>query len=196
MQNLNQLLPLVRLITLDQTAKDHQILILVDSYGRPSGGYAPRGKAHAYPGLKHLAVQVLVFDADNRIVLHQRNANKIGGKLWDSPTTHVLKDETVESAARRCLKDEYGIATLESLTVLGGFSYETPEDDEGRCENEYCLSLLCAYKGEIIPNGDETMGQLQRSSSARIFDDVTEMPSNYPFWFLRSIELLRSYEVG
>lgn len=172
--------------------KERQLLIMVDDRGRPTKGYIERWKAHLFPGIKHLAVQVLVFDAAKRLVLHHRNPVKIGGQVLDAPTTHVLRGENYESAARRCLKNEYGITAALPLTLVGGFSYGTRKDEEGRCEDEYCAVMYCQYAGRIVPNHEEAVGKVERRPFEQILKDIAKEPENYPAWFFKSVETFQS----
>ena len=97
--------------------KPSQEMILVNSEGKETGSIMDRKTCHTTPGIKHLAIQILLFNANNELILHERPLKKVGGGVLDSPTTHVLNGETPESAARRCLLDEYGVSEEIPITV-------------------------------------------------------------------------------
>lgn len=137
-----------------------QLLTLVDRSGKPSGKYATRSLCHLFAKSedilekrKHLAIQVLTFK-DKKLILHLRDEAKLGGGRFDCPTTHVLKGETYESAARRCLKNEYSITKKIPLYFVSGFQYRENYND-GTCENEFCGVMWCDYKGIVTPNEKE-----------------------------------------
>jgi len=172
---------------MDDKAK--QKMIVVDAEGKPTGQIIERGKAHEHPGVKHLAIQVLLFNSKNELILHNRHDSKIGGNTIDAPTTHVLEGETKEEAAWRCLKDEYGIKEKLQLNVLDGFSYEKKYPD-GTCENEYCLVATATFDGEIKLNEREAVGNIILMPFEQTKKEVKENPQKFPPWFLKSFEIV------
>lgn len=133
--------------------KPDQKLICVDKNGKETGQIIDRRTAHSTPGVKHLAIQVLVFDGKGNIILHERPARKVGGSTMDAPTTHVLAGETPEMSAARCLLTEYGIKNAD-VTVLGGVAYDKDYGD-GSCENEYLIAAFTVYSGPKITGSAE-----------------------------------------
>jgi len=108
--------------------KANQLLIVVDSNGKPTEEIVIRSEAHKTPGIKHVALQVLLFNDKKQFILHKRHHNKIGGNKFDTPVTHVLRGESYNNAAWRALKDEYGISRKIPLNWIGGFSQSIPEN--------------------------------------------------------------------
>lgn len=174
-----------------------QQLLCVHQNGEQSGKIVDRKTAHSTPGVKHLAIQVLVFNAKNELVLHERPMKKVGGGVLDAPTTHVLKGETPELAALRCLKNEYGIPPEKvSVSIFGGFSYEKDYGD-GSCENEFCLAAFCIFAGKIIPS-KEHAGKIETFSAKKVLDGIEEKnwESHYPIWFKETVEIVAADNNG
>ena len=173
--------------------KPNQKLILVDSNGAPTGKVANRKACHTSPGMKHLAIQVLVFNAKNELVLHERPEKKVGGGVLDAPTTHVLHGETPEKAAMRCLKDEYGIAKAD-VEVLDGFSYEK-DYGNGSCENEFCLAAYTVFSGKIKPNAEHA-GKIANVPAKNVVAELKSMPKKYPVWFVETAGIVKGSSAG
>ncbi|HLC93227.1 MAG TPA: NUDIX domain-containing protein [archaeon] len=170
-----------------------QKLIRVDSSGAETGSVIDRKSAHTTPGLKHLAIQVLVFNSKKELVLHERPLKKVGGGVLDAPTTHVLSGETKEQAALRCLKNEYGIPSAE-VKILSGYSYEKDYGD-GSCENEYCIAAFASYSGKIIPD-KEHAHKIVNVSAKKVLQELESGSSKYPVWFKETIELVKKNSEG
>ena len=168
-----------------------QQLLCVDLNGRQNGKIVDRKSAHSNPGIKHLAIQVLVFTPKNDLVLHERPMKKVGGGVLDAPTTHVLKGETSEQAALRCLKNEYGIlAQKVSVSILSGFSYEKDYGD-GSCENEFCLAAFCTFSGKIVPS-KEHAGKIETIPAKKVLNalEAKNWELHYPIWFKETVEIV------
>ena len=170
-----------------------QSMILVDSEGNPNGEILDRKTVHSTPGKKHLAIQVLVFNPNNELILHERPLKKVGGGVLDSPTTHVLNGETPQQAANRCLKNEYGISGG-NVKVLTGFSYENDYGD-GSCENEYCLASFTVSDVDIKPNSEHT-GKISSIKASQVFQELESIPKKYPVWFKETVKIVMNDSEG
>ncbi len=174
--------------------KPTQQLICVDSKGKELGKVVDRKSAHTAPGIKHLAIQVLVFNSKNELILHERPRQKVGGGVFDAPTTHILDGETKEAAALRCMKDEYGISGKVDVKVLGGFSYEKDYGD-GSCENEFCLAAYATYDGEIVPN-NEHAGKILNVPAKKVSKELSSGSAQYPVWLKGTLEIVMKDSQG
>jgi isopentenyldiphosphate isomerase len=172
----------------------NQLLVCVDEFGKVTGKIIDRRSGHTSPGVKHLAIQVLVFNDKKELVLHERPRNKVGGGVFDSPTTHVLAGEKPIDSAIRCLEDEYGIKKVE-IKILGGYSYEKDYGD-GSCENEYCLAAFTEYSGKIIPSASHTNNKIIKIPAKTVLKDIQGGSSNYPVWLRETIRIVYSDEQG
>ncbi len=168
-----------------------QKMICVDKGGKATGETVNRKTAHSTPGKKHLAIQILVFTPSNELILHERPLEKVGGGVWDAPTTHVLYGETSEEAAERCLSAEYGIKGAD-VTVLKGFSYEKDYGD-GSCENEYCLAAFTVFTGKIKP-GKEHVGKIVNVPAKQVAKERESR--KYPVWFVETVKLVMKDSEG
>jgi len=175
---------------------DHpnQEMVCVDNNGKETGQIINRKTAHMTPGIKHFAIQVLVFNTNNELILHERPAKKVGGDVLDVPTTHVLNGETPEQAARRCLKVEYNIEEKLPIKILDGFSYEKDYGD-GTCENEFCLSAFTSYNGEVKPNA-EHVNKIVIKPASQVIEEFDSKPELYPVWFKEVVAIVLKDEEG
>lgn len=166
-----------------------QQLVCVDSRGKENGRFVDRKTGHTAPGIKHLAIQVLVFNSSGDLVLHERPLKKVGGGVLDAPTTHILKGETKEESALRCLRNEYGISGKVDVKILGGYSYEKDYAD-GSCENEYCVAAFAVYDEKIIPNAEHT-GKVFFIPAKSVLRELDSGSKSYPVWFRETIEIVK-----
>jgi len=174
--------------------KPAQKLICVDSDGKGSGRIIDRRSAHTTPGTKHLAIQVLVFNEKNELMLHERPLKKVGGGVLDAPTTHILAGETKEQSALRCLADEYGITQKIPVKILSGYSYEKDYGD-GSCENEYCIAAFALYVGKITPD-KEHAGKIVALAARDVLFELSTNPSRYPVWFAETVKTVNADKEG
>ncbi len=171
-----------------------QKLISVDKSGKEISGTIDRGFAHTTPGIKHLAIQVLVFNSKKELVLHERPLKKVGGGVLDAPTTHVLFGETKEQAAMRCLRNEYGIAEKLKVKILGGYSYEKDYGD-GSCENEFCIAAFSVFDGNITPS-KEHAGKIINVPAKEVLKEINSAQKKYPVWFKETIKIVSEDALG
>jgi isopentenyldiphosphate isomerase len=171
-----------------------QRLICVDLDGRETGRVVDRKTAHSTPGVRHLAIQILVFNSEKELVLHERPMTKVGGGVLDSPTTHVLSGETPAGAAERCLRNEYGISEKLKVKILKGFAYDRDYGD-GSCENEFCLSAFVVYDGEIRPDREQIV-RIVRLPAREVVRDLIARPENFPVWFKETVRFVKDDPEG
>ncbi len=171
-----------------------QRLICVDQKGNENGKTIDRKSAHTSPGHKHLAIQILVFNSKNELVLHTRPQTKVGGGVLDAPTTHILAGETKEAAAQRCLKNEYGMPQSIPVKVLGGYSYEKDYGD-GSCENEFCLAAYCVFAGKIVPNREHAP-EIVNVPAKQVLEGLDSNSGKYPVWLKETIRAVAKDKQG
>ncbi len=173
--------------------RPNQKLICVDGSGNPTGNIIDRKSAHTTPGTKHLAIQVLVFDNNGNIILHERPARKVGGNTLDAPTTHVLEGETPEGAAIRCVMDEYGISDAK-IKVLSGVAYENDYKD-GSCENEYVLAAYMVYNGPMI-KGTKEAPVIHYIKPKDLLEELESKPQKYAVWLKFAVTIVKKDPSG
>ncbi|MEV6314899.1 NUDIX domain-containing protein [Streptomyces sp. NPDC051776] len=103
-----------------------ELLDIVDEADRVVG-QAPRGEAYAN-NLRHRSVFILARDAEDRIFVHRRTADKlVFPSLYDMFVGGVVgAGETYEEAALREAEEELGVCGLPRPVPLFKFLYEAP----------------------------------------------------------------------
>lgn len=170
-----------------------QSLICVDRSGKETGKTVDRRTGHTTPGVKHLAIQILVFNKKKELVLHERPLKKVGGGVLDAPTTHILAGEKPLDSALRCLKNEYGIEKAE-VKVLGGYSYEKDYGD-GSCENEYCLAAFTEHSGKVSPAAEHAP-KIINVPAKEALKDIKSGSNRYPVWLKETMEIVSKDKEG
>src|SRR5581483_6486656 len=96
-------------------------------------------------------------------------------------------DESLEQAARRCLRHEYGIVESR-LTAAGSFSYFARDRDGLHCENEHCTLFVGEFNGTVQLNQD--VGYSYRwVSKAFLLHDIATSPDSYSPWAILSVSV-------
>lgn len=95
-------------------------LTLVDEEGRTLGS-ATLADMHRPPGKLHRAFSAYLFDADDRLLVHQRHSSKaLWGSFWsNSCCSHPYDGEAIDAAAVRRVRQELG----PDLPLYEMFSY-------------------------------------------------------------------------
>jgi isopentenyl-diphosphate Delta-isomerase len=130
-------------------------LILVDATDREVG-YLNKDRCHEGRGVLHRAFSVLIFNDAGELLLQQRSAHK---RLWplywsNSCCSHPRRNETIESAGRRRLREELGISC--SLRFLFKFQYQAQFDATG-AEHELCSVFVGHCTEELKINRQEIL---------------------------------------
>lgn len=158
---------------------------IVDDAGNVVGR-APRGVCHGDPSLTHRSVHVFVTDAQGRILLQKRSADKdIQPGKWDTSVGgHLAVGEDYPDAAAREAAEELGlVVTPGELRELhrylwrtdvecelvatyavvrdGPFTRQEEEIDELRFFRPEELEALVGT-GALTPNLEHELGLLQR----------------------------------
>jgi len=110
-----------------------------------------------------VSIDFIVRDAEGNVLLGQRT-NRPAQGFWFVPGGRVLKDEALEYAFKRLIKEELGINSVES-TFKG--IYQHFYDDNFSEENFSTHYLVLAY--EIIFKGDLALLPLEQHSTYKWF---------------------------
>ena len=132
---------------------DSEQLILVDEADREIG-YMDRARCHAGRGTLHRAFSLLIFNGNGELLLQQRAPSK---QLWplfwsNSCCSHPRRAESIESAARRRLREELGLSC--ELHFLFKFQYQAQFDSAG-AENEVCSVFIGRASDSVTINPAE-----------------------------------------
>lgn len=169
-----------------------QIIIVCDDKGTPTGEYIPKMDGVSGEGIKHLAITVVLYNSEGKILLQKRK-HLVFDNLWDLAASTDLShyeggDESFLEAAERCLQREYGISDL-PLKNLGGFSYFAK--DGAHCENEYDVILTGQYDVEVKMN-PEVGYEFKWMDKKEFLKDIEANPQNYTPWAIEGVEILKN----
>lgn len=125
----------------ERVSSPEESLILVDGDDRELG-YDNKASVHAGEGKLHRAFSVFLFDEDERLLVHERSAQK---PLWpgywtNSCCSHPRRGEALESAVRRRIREELGVS-VSTLDYAYRFQYHAAFQRLGS-EHELCHVFL------------------------------------------------------
>ena len=164
-----------------------QIILACDDNGKFLE-YIPKEIGHRGEGRRHLAITVLLYNSKNQVLLQKRKHQIFDG-IWDIGATHPLhlegRDESLEEAAKRCVKDEFGIDNID-FENLGAFNYFAKDKDN--CENEHCLLLVGQYDGEVSLN-QEAGYEYKWMEKGEFLKDMEQNPQNYSAWVNKALKI-------
>jgi isopentenyl-diphosphate Delta-isomerase len=133
--------------------RDLDALILVDAADRVVGRLS-KSRCHEGTGVLHRAFSLLIFNAAGELLIQQRSPGK---RLWplywsNSCCSHPRSGEDMETATRRRLQEELGIAC--PLQFLFKFQYQAQFDATGS-ENELCSVFIGTCSEPIVVDPNE-----------------------------------------
>ena len=137
----------------DLAAVDTDALILVDAADRVVGRLS-KSRCHEGKGVLHRAFSLLIFNAAGELLIQQRSPGK---RLWplywsNSCCSHPRSGEDMETATRRRLQEELGIAC--PLQFLFKFQYQAQFDATGS-EHELCSVFIGTCSETIVADPNE-----------------------------------------
>lgn len=154
--------------------------------------YIPKEVGHKGLGKRHLAITVLLYNSEGRVIL-QRRKHKIFNNIWDfTASTHLLhredgKDESLEEATIRALREEYEVGEVRELRVVGEFNYFAKYREY--CENEHCFLMVGMYNGPI--KLDPKAGyEYKWTKKEEFLKDIKANPKKYTPWVNRAFDIL------
>jgi isopentenyl-diphosphate delta-isomerase len=179
--------------TADRQLVEHAArVVLVDLNGQPRGT-AEKLAVHR-SGALHLAVSVFVFTTRGELLLQRRSLTKYhSGGLWtNTACTHPGPDETPADAARRCLRDEMGMAV--PLEARGAFTYRA-EVPPGLIEHELDHVFVGITETTPTPNARE-IAAWRFVALPSLRRDLVRHPLRYTSWLPLALEHLeRSHSI-
>lgn len=138
-------------------------------------------------GLLHRAFSILVFNSENKLLIHQRAFEKYhSGGLWTNTCCgHPNEGEAMEAAVHRRLQEEMGFDC--PLEMAFKFHYRA-EFENGLIENEIDHVYIGTYEGTFKCNPEE-VANFRWVSVADIEQDALQHPENYTVWFRKILTL-------
>jgi isopentenyl-diphosphate Delta-isomerase len=160
---------------------ESELLILVDEADREIG-YVDRDRCHAGGGMLHRAFSLLIFNDQGELLLQQRAPSK---QLWplfwsNSCCSHPRRAESIESAARRRLREELGLSC--PLHFLFKFQYQAQFDSAG-AENELCSVFIGRASERVTVNPAEINAWRWISPEALHAEMAGPDQGNFTPWF-------------
>ena len=162
----------------------NDLLILVDEDGNVVG-YEEKEHCHLAPTVLHRAFSIFIFNSRGEMLIHRRSSTK---ETWpgfwtNACCSHPRKDESLETATTRRLREELGFET--SVTPLFTFRYEANYDGKYG-ENEIDHVFLGIYDGKINPNRDE-IDDCKFIAIEALKADVEANPEKFTPWFRKAL---------
>ena len=168
-------------------ARSDPPVILVDADDVDLGD---AGKLEAHErGALHRAVSVFAFDREGQLLLQRRAREKYhSGGLWsNSACTHPRRGESLEDAARRCVREELGVECAE-LTRRFSFIYRA-QVSPSLVEHE--LDHVFVATVDDAPSPDESEVEAWRLVDVReVALEAAASPSTFSAWFPIALALL------
>jgi len=165
------------------------LLIVVDER---DGAIRPLARAacHRGAGVLHRAFSIYLFDAQQRVLLQQRSAQK---PLWplhwsNSCCSHPRWGEAIDAAAERRLIEELGLHT--PLRALFKFQYQAAFGPQGS-ERELCTVYVGAAEDVGTVNADE-VAAWQFVAAQELDRRIAADSSAFTPWLLLAWARLRS----
>ncbi len=164
-------------------------IILVDKNDKIIG-YGEKLRVHQQ-GKLHRAFSIYVFSQKGKLLIQKRALNKYHSPgIWaNTCCSHPAKDEKLEDAAHRRLKEEMGFDTelKEAFSLIYRVDFQN-----GLTENEFLHVFYGKYNGKIKPNKDE-VAEWKWANPEELLNDFMRNPEIYAFWFKKVLPKLLSY---
>ena len=136
-----------------QVSFDSELLILVDENDNEIGNKS-KAECHDGQGILHRAFSLFIFNAEGKLLLQQRSADKrLWPKYWsNSCCSHPRQGESMDEAIQRRLHQELGMTS--TLKFLYKFQYQAPFGDLGS-EHELCWVYIGYSEDKVRANENE-----------------------------------------
>jgi isopentenyl-diphosphate delta-isomerase len=158
-------------------------VILVDS-NDVQIGVSEKQEAHVNGGRLHRSFSVLLFDEENRLLIHQRSASKYHTPhLWTNTCcSHPMPGESVEAAVHRRLVEE--LSNDFSCEEVFCMTYRA-ELEGGMVEHEFDHIFLGKTNEpeRVIPNPQEIQ-EIQWIEIELVRKEIDIRPEKFTPWFI------------
>lgn len=171
-----------------------RIVELVDPDGNTIGETSVE-EAHTPPGRLHRAFSVMLFDADDRVLLQQRalTKNRFPGLWANTCCSHPLAREDIAQSAINRVEEELHLR-VDELREVGAFTYQAL-DGHGAAEHEYDHVLIGSIGADAHltakPEPDE-IEQLKWVPYAELVADHAANPERYAPWVPGVVRLIEA----
>lgn len=144
-------------------------------------------KAHQ-KGKLHRAFSIFLFNADGKMLIHQRAKHKYhGAGLWTNTCcSHPQWGENIKEGALERLNFEMGIQC--DIQKVFSFIYNSPVENN-LIEYEYDHVFIGYTNNRAKPNIDEVQNY-QWIYPIQLQEDIQIHPYQYTFWFKKALPIL------
>ncbi len=155
-------------------------VILVDEEDRAIG-FEEKLAAHRNGGKLHRAFSIFIFNRRGEMLLQKRSARKYHfGGLWTNACCgHPTRDEPLERAVHRRLREELGFDT--DLRRAFSFTYTATDADSGLTERELDHVFLGEFEGVPRPHPDE-IDELSWAAAEELERDLAARAEDFSPW--------------
>lgn len=141
------------------------------------------GKTEAHEkGLLHRAISIIIFNAENEMLIQQRADEKYHwAGIWSNAVcTHPRHEESYKAAAERRLYEELGFNA--ELSEVFNFIYKAKDEESGLTEHELDHVFIGKYSGDIPFNPKEVKA-VEWVTLSKLLIEIEENPGKFSFWF-------------
>jgi len=155
-------------------------VILVNEFDEPIG-LQEKLAAHRQ-GLLHRAFSIFIFNKEGKTLLQQRSLTKYhSGGLWTNACcSHPRDGETIQAAAQRRLKEEFGFQC--PLNEVFSFIYKA-DVGGGLFEHEFDHVLFGSYDGAIAAPNPEEIESYRWVTMQALEKELEQHPERFTTWF-------------
>ena len=143
-------------------------------------------------GLLHRAFSLFLFNSKGEMLLQQRASSKYHSpNLWTNACcSHPRKNEDIEKAAHRRLKEELNIDC--PLKKAFSFIYQA-ELDHGLTEHEFDHVFIGAYDGTVNAYNPDEVQACRWVQIPALLEETKAHPEKFTIWFLIALEKVVAY---
>ncbi len=155
-------------------------------------------------GLLHRAFSVFIYNEQEKTFLIQKRAKEKyhSGGLWsNSCCSHQRKDESMEEALSRCVKDELSLSTNFSqeektpdkdlIRCLGKFRYFAQFEDNAEHEiDNVFLYVIPMEKIALIEKVESEVEDIRWLTLEEIKAELSANPESYSAWFSQAFSFV------
>lgn len=159
-------------------------VVLVDEVGAPTG-VSGKLAAHEAPGQLHLALSVVLYRPDGRVLLQQRAGTKYHFPLYwaTSCCSHPRPGEDIVESAERRVQEELGLVCR--LEEVGTLTYRAQCPVSGLVEHEF--DHVCV--GVVDADPDPDPAEVARVRWAVTTDVLSTPPTKSAPWLVPVLRL-------
>jgi len=169
-------------------------VVLVDGQDNDLGEM-DKMDAHLNGGHLHRALSGFVFNDKGELLIQKRASHKYHNpNIWaNTVCTHPQKDEPVEQATKRRLKEELGFTA--DFKWIGQFIYKATFPN-GLTEWEFDNVCVAKYDGAPIRVNPDQVAEVRWVTRQRLEKEISQNPENFSFWLreILKLDLIKDWE--